>query len=62
MNQDVALFMDDTAFSDLDTDQKIENIKAVQEWMDKRTSVWDQVFSLQSQGKNDQADLLLALL
>ena len=62
MNQDVKTFMDDTAFSRLDVDQKIENIKTVQKWLDQRTNIWDQIFALQTQGKNDQADLLLALL
>lgn len=62
MNHDTALFMDDGRFRDLGMDEKVELFGRVQEWLDRRTDVWNLVFDLQSQGRNDQADLLLALL
>lgn len=62
VNRVVATFMNDKKWSALDGDQKLEYLKAVQSWVDDRASIWDKIFALQSEGKSDQADLLLSML
>ena len=50
VNRVVETFMNDKKWSALDSDHKLENLKAVQSWVDERACIWDKIFALQSEG------------